>query len=99
MKSHALAVRLFLISVPIQLYQALGQNMLFYADEVPEKQRIKSTKLLMTIGKLEVTIKINEVPTDLQTNKDNWKIFQLDCNGRVGEVTAKAKNIISLKQT
>ncbi len=33
-----------------------------YADEVPEKQRIKQTKLPMTTGKLEVTIEINEPP-------------------------------------
>ena len=46
----------------------------------------------MTIAKLEVIIKINELPTNIQVNKDNWKIFQLDCDGRVGEVTAKAKN-------
>jgi len=61
------------------------------ADEVPQKQRIKPTKLPMTTGKLEVTIKINELPTDVQTNKDNWKIFQLDCDGRVVSVTVKPK--------
>src|SRR4028118_2273046 len=58
---------------------------------VPSKQRIKPTKLPMTTGKLEVTIKINELPTDVQTNKDNWKIFQLDCDGRVVSVTVKPK--------
>jgi hypothetical protein len=61
------------------------------ANEVPSKQRIKPTKLSMTTGKLEVTIKINELPTDVQTNKDNWKIFQLDCDGRVVSVTVKPK--------
>jgi hypothetical protein len=61
------------------------------ADEVPSKQRIKPTKLPMTTGKLEVTIKINELPLDVQTNKDNWKIFQLDCDGRVVFVTVKPK--------
>jgi len=55
------------------------------------KQRIKPTKLPMTTGKLEVTIKINELPNDVQTNKDNWKIFQLDCDGRVVSVTVKPK--------
>jgi len=45
----------------------------------------------MTTGKLEVTIKINELPLDVQTNKDNWKIFQLDCDGRVVFVTVKPK--------
>ena len=47
----------------------------------------------MTNGKLEVTIKINELPNDVQTNKDNWKTFELDCDGRVGEIIIKAKII------
>jgi len=48
----------------------------------------------MTNGKLEVTIKINELPTNVQTNKDNWKIFQLDCDGRVVSVTVKRSLLI-----
>ena len=68
------------------------------ADEVPQKQQpIKPTKLPMTTGKLEVTIKINELPNDVQTNKDNWKIFQLDCDGRVVSVTVKPKYGRSLR--
>jgi hypothetical protein len=65
-----------------------------YANEVPEKRFIKPTKLPMTNGKLEVTIKINELPTNVQTNKDNWKIFQLDCDGRVVSVTVKRSLLI-----
>jgi predicted DNA-binding ribbon-helix-helix protein len=38
----------------------------------------------MTLGKLELIIKINELPTDVQTNKD-------DCDGRVVSVTLKPK--------
>ena len=45
----------------------------------------------MTTGKLELIIKINELPTDVQTNKDNWKTFELDCDGRVVSVTLKPK--------
>jgi hypothetical protein len=45
----------------------------------------------MTIGKLEVTIKTNELPNDVHTNKDNWKIFQLNCNGWIVFVTVKPK--------
>src|SRR4028119_312522 len=58
---------------------------------VPPKQRIKPTKLPMTTGKLELTIKINELPTNVETNKDNWKTFELDCDGRVVSVTVKPK--------
>ncbi len=67
-----------------------GRNTL-YVEKVPEKQHIKPTKLPMTLGKLEVSIKINELPTNVQTNTDNWKIFQLDCDGRVVSVTVKPK--------
>ncbi len=66
-------------------------NSYIYSDEVPSKQHIKPTKLPMTSGKLEVSIKINELPTNVQTNTDNWKIFQLDCDGRVVSVTVKPK--------
>jgi predicted DNA-binding ribbon-helix-helix protein len=45
----------------------------------------------MKTGKLELIIKINELPTDVQTNKDNWKTFELDCDGRVVSVTLKPK--------
>jgi hypothetical protein len=45
----------------------------------------------MTTGKLELIIKINELPNDVQTNKDNWKTFELDCDGRVVFVTLKPK--------
>jgi hypothetical protein len=58
---------------------------------VPSKQRIKPTKLPMTIGKLELIIKINELPNNVETNKDNWKTFELDCDGRVVSVTVKPK--------
>ncbi|MEG3836358.1 hypothetical protein [Microcoleus sp. Z1_C3] len=61
------------------------------AGKVLEKQRIKPTKLPMTIGKLELIIKINELPNNVETNKDNWKTFELDCDGRVVSVTVKPK--------
>jgi hypothetical protein len=37
----------------------------------------------MTIpGKLEVAIKINQLPTEVTTTKNGWKEFKLDCGGR-----------------
>jgi hypothetical protein len=45
----------------------------------------------MTTGKLEVTTKINELPNDVETNKDNCKIFQLDCDSRAVSITVKPK--------
>jgi hypothetical protein len=39
-----------------------------------------------TPGKMEITIKINELPTEVTTNKNGWKEFKLDCGGRVVSV-------------
>lgn len=39
-----------------------------------------------TPGKLEVTIKINELPADVTTDKNGWKRFRLDCSGRPVEI-------------
>ncbi|WP_199338754.1 hypothetical protein [Nostoc sp. FACHB-145] len=42
----------------------------------------------MIAGKLEVTIKINELP-QAQTVENNWQQFEIDCNGRIITVTVK----------
>ena len=39
-----------------------------------------------TPGKLEVTIKINELPVEVTTDKNGWKRFRLDCSGRPVEI-------------
>ena len=44
-----------------------------------------------TPGKLEVMIKINEVPADVTTNKNGWKEFKLDCGGRVVSVSLRPR--------
>lgn len=45
----------------------------------------------MTVtGKLEITIKINEMP-DAKTVENNWKSFEVDCDGRIISVTVKPK--------
>jgi hypothetical protein len=36
----------------------------------------------MTQGKLELTIKINELPTDVEVLPNTWRKFTLDCGGR-----------------
>lgn len=37
-------------------------------------------------GKLEVTIKINQLPDDVITDKHGWKRFRIDCGGRPVDV-------------
>jgi selenophosphate synthetase-related protein len=46
----------------------------------------------MTVtGKLEVTIKINELPEIESTDKNGWITFYLDCDGRIFTATVKPK--------
>ena len=46
----------------------------------------------MTVtGKLEITIKINELPTIASTDKSGWITFYLDCDGRIFTATVKPK--------
>ncbi|MGI2908601.1 fertility inhibition FinO-like protein [Tolypothrix sp. VBCCA 56010] len=44
----------------------------------------------MTQGKLEITIKINELP-QAKTVENGWQQFQIDCDGRIISVTLKPK--------
>jgi hypothetical protein len=44
----------------------------------------------MIAGKLEVTIKINELP-QAKTVENNWQQFEIDCDGRIITVTVKPK--------
>lgn len=46
---------------------------------------------MTTQGKLEVTIKINEFPATVKTVENNWKSFDIDCDGQVVNVTVKPK--------
>jgi hypothetical protein len=42
-------------------------------------------------GKLELTIKISELPVDVSVDKNGWKSFDLDCDGQILSVTVKPK--------
>ncbi|MFN6568188.1 fertility inhibition FinO-like protein [Dendronalium sp. ChiSLP03b] len=44
----------------------------------------------MIAGKLEVTIKINELP-EAKTVENGWQQFEIDCDGRIISVTVKPK--------
>ena len=46
---------------------------------------------MATEGKLELTIKINEFPTDVTTAENAWKSFDLDCDGRIFSVSFRPK--------
>ena len=49
-------------------------------------------------GKLEVLIKINELPTEVATTKNGWKEFKLDCGGRVVTVGLRPRMWNKLEQ-
>lgn len=51
-----------------------------------------------TPGKLEITIKINEMPADVETVENNWKQFDLDCDGQLVRVKVKPKVFKKLEQ-
>ena len=42
-------------------------------------------------GKLEITIKITELPQNVSTVEHNWKAFELDCDRCLVSVTVKPK--------
>jgi hypothetical protein len=44
-----------------------------------------------TPGKLDVQIKINELPADVTTNKQGWKEFKLDCGGRLVSIALRPR--------
>ncbi|MHC5854398.1 fertility inhibition FinO-like protein [Nostoc sp.] len=44
----------------------------------------------MISGKLEVTIKINELP-EAKTAENNWQEFEIDCDGRIINIIVKPK--------
>ncbi len=53
---------------------------------------------MATPGKLELTIKINEFPADVQTVENGWKEFELDCEGQLVTIKVKPKVFKKLEQ-
>lgn len=50
-------------------------------------------------GKMEVVIKINEMPKDVKTIKDGWKEFSIDVgNGREIRITVRPKIFKKLEE-
>ncbi|WP_341531449.1 fertility inhibition FinO-like protein (plasmid) [Nostoc sp. UHCC 0302] len=44
----------------------------------------------MIAGKLEITVKINELPQS-NTVENGWQQFEIDCDGRIISITVKPK--------
>lgn len=51
-----------------------------------------------TTGKLEVTIKMHEMPTEVTTTPHGWKQFTLDCGGRPVLIAVRPRMWIRLEE-
>jgi hypothetical protein len=49
-------------------------------------------------GKLEISIKINTLPPDVTTNKNGWKLFKVDCGGRIVEIALRPRMWTKLEE-
>lgn len=49
-------------------------------------------------GKLELTIKISDFPTNVETLENGWKKFEVDCDGRIASITVKPKVFKKLEE-
>ena len=51
-----------------------------------------------TPGKLELTVKMNEFPTNVKTIENGWKQFEVDTDGRKVTLTLKPEVFSKLEQ-
>lgn len=51
-----------------------------------------------TPGKMEITIKINQFPSDVATVQNGWKEFRVECNGREVSITLRPKMFTKLEE-
>jgi hypothetical protein len=49
-------------------------------------------------GKLELTIKINQLPIEVTTDKNGWKAFAIDCEGRRVSVKVRPRMWLKLEE-
>lgn len=53
---------------------------------------------MTTTGKIDITVKISEFPTDVQTIENGWKSFEIDCDGRIVSIAVKPKMFKKLEE-
>ncbi|GEM_PF-298732 len=62
------------------------------ADKQSKELDLKDVEVSeLTDAKIELTLKINEIPVGVKTVEKGWKQFHLDCDGRVVTITVKPK--------
>ena len=49
-------------------------------------------------GRLEVVLKFGEMPTGVETDKNGWKSFEVECGGKVVKLRVRPKNWNKLEQ-
>lgn len=58
-----------------------------------------TARLFMAVsGKLEVIIKINQLPPIASKDKNSWVTFEVDCDGRIFVATIKPKSYKKLEE-
>ncbi len=60
-------------------------------QELPSNKKRSAIKILQTVGKLEVVIKINELPNKVETMKHDWKRFWVNAEDQVVQMTVRPK--------
>lgn len=54
--------------------------------------------IMPILGKMELTIKINEFPADVKTVENGWKHFDVDTGDRIVAIAVKPKGFKKLEQ-
>ncbi len=60
-------------------------------QELPSNKKRSAIKIPQTVGKLEVSIKINELPNKVETMKHDWKRFWVNAEDQVVQMTVRPK--------
>ena len=56
-----------------------------------KKPQVNKEGITLTAAKMELTLKINQMPAGVKTVEKGWRHFELDCDGRVVSITIKPK--------
>jgi len=60
--------------------------------------RVRQAGGMAISGRLEVVLKFGEIPTGVETDKNGWKSFEVECAGKVVRLRVRPKNWMKLEQ-
>lgn len=50
------------------------------------------------VGRMDVTLKFSELPTEVAVDKNGWRRFELNCGGKLVKVGMRPKNWAKVEQ-